>query len=345
MIFNAYSVLAAFVGLVQAVLGVTVAWIAFSALRARRAAGPVADASEGRLPLLRLMAIVLLGVSLASWPLLYLLWQSYVPQWPGVMCIQGVTRIGRGSLGASGWLPSLVAVLQWTKPALVFVTGAWLLLHAANHATATAPWTGRVLVAALLAGALATIDATAEVAYVTIPKKETFLARGCCTVAQPGDPSPAESIEALRDPVGSHKALSAAFFATSAAMAFAAWRSMERRGAKSPTWGPAPLLLGALVALPVGLAFLSRVAAPTLLPPPAHACAYCLLATSPAGVAGIVLYMAGLFSLGWAGITRWLAPGGAEPDVRAPESKVLLSIGLAGFLGAILVAGIGAALA
>ena len=56
------------------------------------------------------------GLGLASWPLLYLLLQSYVPEWPDVMCIYGVTRVGAGSVGASRFLPGLVTALQVLKP-------------------------------------------------------------------------------------------------------------------------------------------------------------------------------------------------------------------------------------
>ena len=63
------------------------------------------DAVETRSYLVFLVTILLVGLSVFSWPLLYLLLQSYVPEWPGVMCIYGVTRIGTGSLGVSRWLP------------------------------------------------------------------------------------------------------------------------------------------------------------------------------------------------------------------------------------------------
>jgi len=88
------------------------------------------------------------------------------------MCIYGVTRIGTGSLGPSRFLPTLVTVLQATKPALVFLSGAWFVLHTLNRRTRTASLTGRVLVLLVLAGSLAVADAAVETAYLVIPKKE-----------------------------------------------------------------------------------------------------------------------------------------------------------------------------
>ena len=79
------------------------------------------DLAEDRTPLeernylLSLLALLLLGLNLASWPLLYLLLQSYVPDWPGVMCIYGVTRVGAGST-ASSIPPALLTALQGISP-------------------------------------------------------------------------------------------------------------------------------------------------------------------------------------------------------------------------------------
>ena len=80
MIVNGYSVLAAFVGLIEVALGVVVALLGVRAIRARRRPAPSVDAGESRFTLLFLQSIVLLGVSVASWPLLYLVLQSYVPE-------------------------------------------------------------------------------------------------------------------------------------------------------------------------------------------------------------------------------------------------------------------------
>src|SRR5205807_6623769 len=137
---------------------------ALAALWSCRAA-PAADGeagAENRGHLLFLLAFLLLGLNFASWPLFYLLLQSYVRDMPGVMCIYGVTRFGTGSLGPSRFLPALVQALQWTKPAVVFLSGAWFVVYALNRGTATAPLLPRILVLLLVLGTFAVADAALE---------------------------------------------------------------------------------------------------------------------------------------------------------------------------------------
>ncbi len=183
MILNAYAVLDAAVSLLRLGLGllVVVLWVfAWLAWR-RRGAGPERrQAAEDRCYLLFMLGGLLLALNVLSWPLLYLLLQSYVPEWPDVMCIYGVTQIGVGSIGPARFLPPLLAALQAMKPALVFLSGAWFVLYLVNRGTRTAPLTGRVLFVLLAASALAVADAASEVAYLVIPKKEEFPEGGCC---------------------------------------------------------------------------------------------------------------------------------------------------------------------
>jgi hypothetical protein len=185
MILNSYAVLDAFLSLLRFGLGALVLLLAVLALRSwmRKAPGLEASEVESRCHLLFLAAGVLLVLNVVAWPLLYLLLQSYVPEWPGVMCVYGVTRIGAGSIGPSRFLPALVTALQMLKPALVFLSGAWLALHLLNRNTRTAPLTGRVLMLLVLVGFLAVADAAIEAAYLAIPKKEVFLSTGCCSEA------------------------------------------------------------------------------------------------------------------------------------------------------------------
>src|SRR4051812_38551736 len=95
MIVNSYFVFLAFVGALRLVLAILVVVFGFRAWLVARAADDPAerDRATGRDYLLFLLVLVLLGLSLASWPLLYLMLQSYVPEFQGVMCIYGVTRI------------------------------------------------------------------------------------------------------------------------------------------------------------------------------------------------------------------------------------------------------------
>ena len=340
MILNAYAVLAAFVAIVEAILGLWVAGLALHAWRARRTGGTTDPAvEEGRLVRALLPSFVLLGVSVASWPLLYLLLDSYVPEWPGVMCIQGVTRIGTGSLGAAGWLPSLVRILQATKPALVFGTGAWLVMHLANRRTRTAPWTSGVLALVAATGALAALDASAQLAYVGIPKKESFLARGCCTAD-----TQSQVLESANERGGAaHDARSrrgalVSFYGIALAVVLGGMRAARRAPAQlvGSRGAALPLAVGALLSLPVGAWFLTEVAAPAFLRLEAHHCAYCLLAQAPLGVLAVVLFVGGAFSFGWASILRGLAPAAEDRGRLGTQARALLAVGLGGYVGALL---------
>jgi len=190
MILNAYAVLDAFLSLLRGMIGLLVLWIGISTWSTwlRRAPGPEGRKElEDRGYLLFLLAGLLLALNVLSWPVFYLLLQSYVPEWgDSVMCIYGVTKIGLGSSGPSRFLPTLVNALQAMKPVLVFLSGAWFVLYLVNRRTYTAPLTGRVLLLLLVAGLLAVADAAAESAYLVIPKKEEFLSSGCCTEAFDG---------------------------------------------------------------------------------------------------------------------------------------------------------------
>ena len=132
-------------------------------------------AREERFYLLFSLSAVLLILNIASWPLLYLVLQSFIPDWPQVMCIYGIMQIGRESEGVSRFLPGLITALQFAKPALVFISGAWFVLYLVNRQSTTAPLTGRLLVMLIILGLLSVGDALMEGAYLAIPKTEGFL--------------------------------------------------------------------------------------------------------------------------------------------------------------------------
>ena len=350
MILNAYSVLAAFVGILELGLGAFVAILSARALRRRRGgASPGEDLRESHLPLLLLAAGALLVVSVAAWPLLYLLLDSYVPQWEDVMCIQGVVRIGTGSAGPAGWMPLLVAALQVTKPLLVFAMGTALVVHLANRRTTTAPLSGRLLATLVAAGALAVLDAGVELAYLAIPKEDPSLSRGCCTLsaggaetdaAQRGDAS-TEAARALRT------RLLAGFGFAMLSMAGWTWYA-ARRSRGGPTHarrGTLALFLAALATLPLGVIFLREVAAPAFLGLPEHHCAYCLVTSAPLGLLDIGLFLLGVFATCWACLLRWLAGVDETQDFLPSRVASLLCTGLFGWMGAALLTSVRLAIA
>jgi hypothetical protein len=335
MILNTYAVLLAFVALLRVGLGLLVVGLAVAAWRGRGVAvSPEGRESlEDRSYLVFLLALLLLTLNLVSWPLLYLLLQSYVPEWPGVMCIYGVTQIGTDSLGPVRYLPGLLRFLQLTKPVLVFLSGAWFVLYLLNRRTATGSLLNRLFVVLLPLGALAAAEASAELAYVGIPKREEFPPGGCCVT----DAGSATQLlpESLVGDAG-RPWLYAAFYGTALALILALLVSTRRKSAPGP-WGMAGLLCGGLVVLAAGALFLVEVAAPTLLHLPDHHCAYDLIPRAPQAVAAVTLFVTGCFFLGWAAVARWLGHTGETEPFLGRMVHDLLQWSLAGLVVAVAV--------
>jgi hypothetical protein len=345
MILNAYAVLDSFISLLRLGIGLLVLALGMSAWRAwrRRPAGEGRKALEDRGYLLFLLAGLLLWLNVASWPIFYLLLQSYVPQWEGVMCIYGVTRIGLGSLGPARFLPALVTTLEATKPALVFLSGAWFVLYLVNRRTRTAPLTGRVLLAVLAAGLLAVGDAAAEVAYLAIPKKEEVALYGCCTGSS--DPGAARFLpQAL---VGEEAVpwLYAAYFAANAGMVLALGVCARLARTRLPGRWLVPLLAGAAISAAVNGVFLVDVAAPRLLHLPYHHCPYDLVPKAPESLVAVALFLGGCFCVGWAWLVARLGRA-SEAAAFAPDAiRALLHLAFLGYLWSLLMTSVELALA
>lgn len=336
MILNTYAVLLAFVGLLRLPLGLVALAVGAAGWRAARR--PVTPggrtALEDRGYLVFLLTLVLLGLDLLSWPLLYLLLQSYVPQWRGVMCIYGVTQIGRGTLGASRFLPGLLEFLQLSKPALVFLGGAWFVLYLLNRRTRTAPLLGRLFVLLLPLGALAAADAAAELAYVAIPKKEVRVAGGCCTGDTEAGPGLEITPPALAGDAGRPR-LIAAYYGINLGLALVLLAAGVRgRGLPSPL-ALGLLLLGGLAAAAASGLFLIEVAAPTLLHLPYHHCPYDLVGQAPEAVVAVAVYVAGFFLLGWACVARWLGHRGETEPYLGRMVRGLLRGGVVALLASV----------
>jgi hypothetical protein len=343
MIVNAYAVLDGFLAVLRLGFGLLAVCLAITAWRASRRLDESRPKSlEERRTLLVLTASVLFGLSLVSWPVFYLLLQSYVPAWEGVMCIYGVTQIGTGSAGAARFLPGLLQAMQFLKPALVFAGGAWLVLHLLDGRTASGPLAGRTVLVLLAVGVLATADAGAELAYLVIPKKEEFVTAGCCTTAF--DDAARASRFLPRAWIGDsdRPVLYALYYGLNGATALAIFAAL-RYGWTRKWLG----LLFGLLAVSIGLnaAFLVEAAAPVLLHLPYHHCPYDLLPLVPESTVTIGLFFLGAFAVGWACVVSWLGRH-RETEALAPPLVIkLLSLGLFGYLGSLVMMSLELALA
>jgi hypothetical protein len=332
MILNTFAVLTAFVGLLRLLLGVLVIGMGVAAWPARNACETPEGRTrwEDRCYLVFLLAVLMVGLNLVSWPLLYLLLQSYVQEWPGVMCIYGVTQVGEGTLESSRFLPGLLRLLQLTKPALVFAGGAWFVLYLLNRRTRTAPLLHRLFVALLPLGGLAVVDSAAELAYVVIPKKEVFPDGGCC-LASAAEYDADRFQPTSRIGTAGRPWLSATCIGLNLGLILSL--IVLSRGGSAP--GPLRLmllLLAGLLCLATSALFLVEIASPTLLQLPYHHCAYDLVAEVPEAVVAIVLYLAGALFLGWACVARWFGDCPETAPFLAGTVRQLLRLSLGGFL-------------
>jgi hypothetical protein len=307
VILNAYSILDFFVVILRLFLGVVVFSLAIISWKhlSSAIAPENRKMQEDRLYLLFLASFVLLALNVISWPLLYLVLQSYVSEWPEVMCIYGVTQIGTGSEGLSRFLPRLISILQFVKPALVFISGAWFVLYMVHRQSRTAPLVGRLLVLLMILGALAVGDALVEAAYLVIAKREVFVEAGCCTQALAEANRASRFLPQAMFGNDYQPWLSAAYYGVNLGMVLALCLHMRFAGIRPGRAGLFFLVLGAVVSLVINWIFLVEIASPALLHRPHH-CPYDVLEAIPESVIGVALFLLGCFAVGWAACAAWL---------------------------------------
>jgi hypothetical protein len=346
MILNPYAVLSIFFGLLRLTGGAVLLALGLASGRRFGRSNPEQrHALEDRTHLLFQLALLLLGLSVLSWPLWYLLLQSYVAAWPEVMCIYGVTQVGRGSVGIARVLPHLVMALHATKPVLVFLGGTWLLLHWANRRGSASPLLRRVLWAAVLLGGAAGLDALIELAYVVIPKREQFPPVGCC-IATFG-----LADRAARFPAGGlfeqpwrswlHVAYCAAALGTTALLSCATFRA--RAGVSGRRC--MACLAAVAVASPVLWCFWVEIAAPALLGLPLHHCLYDLAIQVPESTVAMGLVVLANLSVAWACVLRWWGRCGETANFVDRAIGRCMAVALFGYVGSTLMVAVAMAMA
>lgn len=285
MALDAFSVVLGFLAVVEVALGLAAAVLGWREFR-----GAGAEAAEGRRPLLAFVAVAAVAAAAISFPLHYLMLASWIPRWPGIMCVEGVRRIGTGTIGASQFLPWIVQALDLTRILVLFGAGAWVILRRIPGA----PAARRAGVAAILLGVFACLDGAAAFACVVIPKEEVLPVAGCCTAAPAG---PGRDAGLVADgSAGGTSGLAAGYFAATAVLGAGAWVLRGRRRAPFP----AILAILAAASLPLASRFLAHVAAPAVLGLPYHHCAWCAFAGAPEILLGTALHAGAVLCTGWA---------------------------------------------
>lgn len=326
MVTSGYATLAGFLAIVELVAAVWAMFVgARSLLPANADHDDAVERLEARTYLAGLLAYLLLGASLLSWLVFYFMLDSFVPQWKGAMCVYGVTQIGAGSYGIHRWLPRLVLLEQTLKPLLIFTTGAALVAYRYYRRQGTRTLLPQVALLLLLTAALAALDATAELAYVAIPKRESLPNSGCCSAA-----ALAHEPSARANP-HEPRQWTTAFYASQTLMVLlvlgasaAGKATFLRRG-----W---LLLLPAGMTLAIALEFFAHVASPALLHLPYHHCIYDLVARVPESAVALLLFFAATCCVGWSAVVSGLArrEASAEPS---GEARRLLAWSLLGYVG------------
>ncbi len=337
MILNAYAVLDAFVSLLRLLVAMVVLTLGVTAWRrsSRTDVPNASTTSEAHYYLMFLLALLLMGLNVVSWPLLYLLLQSYVPEWSETMCIFGVTQVGLNSMGPARFLPHLISTLQVTKPAVVFLSGAWLVLHLCNRTIGSSSLKRCTYIVLIGQSLFAGIDAAAESAYLGIPKKASLPSVGCCTVAPPHSLSLSPTLESEWFGIPSTPVLWSGYYLLNAGLIATLFLATIGHSPKLPAVSLKILLVAAGAIGVVSWLFLAEIAAPVMLHLPQHHCIYDLISKVPEMNLGIGLHVFGIFSIGWANLVAWCGDSSDVKPVAQHWTQSLVRLAIHGYGGSI----------
>jgi hypothetical protein len=269
-------------------------------LREKEQAGREHETSlENRLYLVFLLVAAALLCRGLSWPLFYLMLQSFIPDVPGAMCIFGTTQV----------MPALIRSLEVLKPILFFLIGAWFIVYGIDRSTKAYSLTSRKFLFFWALCSLAGLDAIGDMA-LAITYAPPGIPVTCCTVI--GDiqfPVARIKTPAILGTQGGE--LGTAFYhaihlftaGIVAVLLLTRRWDASRKGHAGALW--LSLLLGAGGIVITCIAMIDRIG-PTLMTLPHHHCPYCLLQYVPVSIAFLCLELLGGFSLGWAFIAGTL---------------------------------------
>jgi hypothetical protein len=251
------------------------------------------------------------------------------------MCIYGVTKIGEGTIGPSRFLPPLLRVLEISKPSIVFASGCFVVTYLLYRSGYSGPLLKKMFLLLVTIGAISVADASAEGAYLVMPKKEIYPNSGCCVgpsagIAHRRKETPAGLTSEAQQPW----VRVSYYLANGLVVALLLVHFVADSGGSSGKrmlW----LLFACAGSLPVNLVFLIDVAAPKILGLPFHHCLYDLPIHAPESLLGAVLTVVGSFSVFWAAVAHWTTGARASaPCVRQLVSK-LLFLALFGYVGSV----------
>ena len=328
MIVNVFSITMLFIAVLSAALGIFCGIASFSLFLkwGRSLSTEDRTAAEDRAYLVLLVACVVLGIRVLSWPMFYAALHSFVPEVPGAMCIYGVTQVR----------PGFTKFMQIIKPTVFFLIGAWLLVYLLDRSTKTYPLMRRKFLFLTLVSLVLLVDVGADLRYFTgVDPAPVF----CCTTVYDLPDRPTEQIP--RGVLGSEyeRFMMPAFYGGNLLLIALTVLMLATRALKTP--GPRrKLLLGgifvlALFNLPIFFWTLFEKISPVLMGLPYHHCPYCLMETVFDAPLILTLFIVGSFGLGWAFFLEILGSTDETREIlpRYLQGVYILSlVGLAGFL-------------
>jgi len=316
MILNTFSLISLFVGFISLFL---MAAAVLSALHFYRQMRSVEGAdnkfrAKDRIHLSFLLLATAFLIRLASWPLFYILLQSYIPLVPGAMCIYGATRV----------MPAFTAFLQILKPLAFFLIGGWLILYRLDLSLNTHPLTQKIIRFLAVASAAAIIDGAAELLFILIFSPPGVTVTCCTAVADIRVPSsilrPAAFFAAPHLPV-----LIASYHGFNIGLIALIGLLLLRKSFRA-----IPRSLLALVAFVASISSVVTYAAyrehlgPKLMNLPDHHCLYCLLQYRPISAVILGLFILGVFSAIWPLLLNQLAKSDEAAERLSSLTRNLL---------------------
>ena len=263
--------------------------------------------------LLMALALLLRGL---SWPLFYLMLQSFIPDVPGAMCIFGTTQVS----------PVMIRFLELLKPVSFFLIGAWFIVFRMDQTAGTDVLIKKNFILFWILCLVAVIDAAGDI-LLSLTFSPPGIPVSCCTVI--GDIQfPAARIRTPSilgaQPSELGKVLYQGIHLVS--VSIIAVLLITKRWQPHRPGHRAALLISPLLAL-AGLiiSFIAIVDrfGPALMALPDHHCPYCLLQQVPYSIGFIGLELIGNFSLGWACIAGTLGRTGETGTISSLYVKRL----------------------
>jgi hypothetical protein len=314
MILNTFALTALFIGTISLLL--TVGSV-FSALyffhQSKKCEGIDEKARmEVRIHLSLLLLLTAFLLRLVSWPLFYILLQSYVPSVTGAMCIFGVTRV----------MPVFIAFLQILKPLAFFMVGGWLIFYSLDLSLKAHPLVSKSICFLTIASAVAAADCAAEILFIFL-FAPPGVAVSCCTAVSDLVLPTVPLLPKALFSVQYRHVLIAAYHSINIALLGLLGLLIWRKYAKSPLLS----LLAMMVFINSLISYgaFKEYLGPSLMHLPDHHCLYCLLQYRPSSIAILGLLILGYFLALWPRLLCRLASDEARAKLGLLIPRLLKS--------------------